>query len=198
MACAPSADSDQTGRTPGHPPSLIRVFAVRMKKPWVLSYALSAHRRLWSDWTDAQADLSLRWALCHFLGFVMRRLEWYVESYVATGMLIAAYSVKTRGVWIVMTTANLFIFATFARKEYSGKYISAKHRYYHMSRSTIKPTTWPVRSAKTPISLNIRPVWSLPCEHIAKTDHWLDAYLDLIVSGRTCYFVGLVVLPINY
>ena len=35
---APSADSDQ----PWHPPSLIRVFAVRMKKAWVLSYPLSA------------------------------------------------------------------------------------------------------------------------------------------------------------
>ena len=33
MACAPSEDSDQ----PGHPPSLIRVFAVRMKKAWVLA-----------------------------------------------------------------------------------------------------------------------------------------------------------------
>ena len=54
--CAPSEDSDQ----PGHPPSLIRVFAVRMKKAWVLSYPLSAQRRLWSDWADAQADLSLR------------------------------------------------------------------------------------------------------------------------------------------
>ena len=31
---------------PGHPPSLIRVFAVRMKKPWVLSYPLSAQRSL--------------------------------------------------------------------------------------------------------------------------------------------------------
>ena len=30
--CAPRDDSDQ----PGHPPSLIRVFAVRMKKAWVL------------------------------------------------------------------------------------------------------------------------------------------------------------------
>ena len=38
MACAPSEDSDQ----PGHPPGLIRVFAVRMKKPWVLIYLLSA------------------------------------------------------------------------------------------------------------------------------------------------------------
>ena len=71
MACAPSKDSDQ----PGHSPSLIRVFAVRMKKAWVLSYPLSAQRRLWSDWADAQADLSLRWAHSHFDGFVMRRLN---------------------------------------------------------------------------------------------------------------------------
>ena len=65
--CAPSEDSDQ----PGHPPSLIRVFAVRMKKHWALSYPLSTQRRLQSDWADAQADLSLRWAHTHFLGFVM-------------------------------------------------------------------------------------------------------------------------------
>ena len=55
--CAPSEDSDQ----PGHPPSLIRVFAVRMKKLCVLSYPLSAQQRLWSDSADAQDDdLSLR------------------------------------------------------------------------------------------------------------------------------------------
>ena len=65
--CASSEDSDQ----PGHLPSLIRVFAVRMKKAWVLSYPLSAERRLWSDWADAQADLSLQWAHTHFVGFVM-------------------------------------------------------------------------------------------------------------------------------
>ena len=35
--CAPRGDSDQ----PGHMPSLITVFAVRMKKPWILSYPLS-------------------------------------------------------------------------------------------------------------------------------------------------------------
>ena len=50
--CAASEDSDQ----PGHPPSLIRVFAVRMKKGWNLSYPLNmlnAQRRLWNvrDWT---------------------------------------------------------------------------------------------------------------------------------------------------
>ena len=72
-ACAPSEDSDQ----PGHPPSLIWVFAMRMKKAWVLSYPLSAQQRHWSDWADAQADLSLRWAHmqhCHFVGFFTRRL----------------------------------------------------------------------------------------------------------------------------
>ena len=71
MTYAPCEDSDQ----PGHPPSLIRVFAVHMKKTWVLSYPLSAQRRLWSDWADAQADLSHRWAHSHFVGFVMRRLK---------------------------------------------------------------------------------------------------------------------------
>ena len=43
-------------------PSLIRVFVVRMKNPWVLSCPLSAQRRLGSDLADAQADLSLPWA----------------------------------------------------------------------------------------------------------------------------------------
>ena len=76
MACAPSEDSDQ----PGHPPSLIRAFAVCMKKAWFLSYPLSAQRRLWSDWADAQADLSLRWAHSHFGGFVMRRLKMFLDT----------------------------------------------------------------------------------------------------------------------
>ena len=68
--CAPSEDSDQ----PGQPPSLTRVFAVRMRTAWVLSYPLSAQRRLWWDWANAQTDLSLRWAHSHIVGFVMRRL----------------------------------------------------------------------------------------------------------------------------
>ena len=70
LGCAPSEDSDQ----PGHPPSLIRVFTVRMKKAWVLSYPLSAQRRHWSDWADAQDDLSLRWAHMPFCWFVTMRL----------------------------------------------------------------------------------------------------------------------------
>ena len=74
--CAPSEDSDH----PGHSPSLIRVFAVRMKKHWVLSYPLSMQKRLWSDWADVQADLSLRWAHTHFVGFVMSQFKWVQVS----------------------------------------------------------------------------------------------------------------------
>ena len=42
-----------------HPPSPIRVLAIRMKNPWVLSYPLSTQRRLWS-W----AHMSFCW-FCH-------------------------------------------------------------------------------------------------------------------------------------
>ena len=54
MISAPSEDSDQ----PRHPPSLIRVFSVRMRFAWVLSYPLTAQRRLWWDWAADQANLS--------------------------------------------------------------------------------------------------------------------------------------------
>ena len=56
------------------------VFAVRMKKAWVLSYPLRAQRRLWSDQADAQADLSLCWAHSHFVGFVMLGLIWLTAT----------------------------------------------------------------------------------------------------------------------
>ena len=54
--------------------SFSRVFAVRMKKAWVLSYPFCAQRRLWSDWADAQADLSLRCAHRSFCLFCVKRL----------------------------------------------------------------------------------------------------------------------------
>ena len=52
LDCVPSGDSDQ----PGDPPCLIRGFTVHMKKAWVLTYPLSALRRLWSDWADAMVE----------------------------------------------------------------------------------------------------------------------------------------------
>ena len=57
-----------------------RVFTVRMKKAWVLSYPLRAQQRLWSDSVDAQADLSLLGAqsfcwFCHKVAQIIKRLE---------------------------------------------------------------------------------------------------------------------------
>ena len=99
MACAPSEDSDQ----PGPPPSLIRVFAVRINKAWVLSYPLRAQWSLWSDWADAQVDLSLHWAHMHFVGFVMWRLKYLV--------LLSTYRITHRSSsihrWVPKAILNL-------------------------------------------------------------------------------------------
>ena len=75
--CAPSEDSDQ----PGHPPSLISVFAVRMKKARVLSYPLSAQQRLirlggcpgWSE--SSLGAQSLCW-FCHVTAHVLLCALW--------------------------------------------------------------------------------------------------------------------------
>ena len=48
-----------------------------MKKAWVLSNQLSAQQRLWSDWADAQADLSLRWAHMPFCWFCHEVVQIY-------------------------------------------------------------------------------------------------------------------------
>ena len=98
MSFAPSKDSDQ----PGQPPILIRVFAVRMKKAWVLSYPMSAQRSLWSDWADAQAYLSLRWVHSHFASFVMSCLNWaasseFVSSSIPSWQILTAHAQPFRG-----------------------------------------------------------------------------------------------------
>ena len=47
-----------------------------------------AHSKDWSDWANAQADLSLRWAHSHFVGFVMTHLIFFqLSSRVYTAML---------------------------------------------------------------------------------------------------------------
>ena len=54
--CAPNEDSGQ----PRHPPSLIRVFAVCSVGSKGPKLSSCGQWRLWSEWADAQADLSLR------------------------------------------------------------------------------------------------------------------------------------------
>ena len=78
---APSEDSDQ----PGHTPSLNRVFALRMKKAWVLGYPMSAQRRLWSDWgwcpgwsESSLGTHSFCWfcqVAAHFMSLLLKRQQ---------------------------------------------------------------------------------------------------------------------------
>ena len=98
MACAPSEDSNQ----PRQPRCLIRIFAVNMKKAWVLSHPLSTQHRLWLDQQNgmwAQRRLKTFEAfctLCHTfifllkdgktaqnINFVLVSLELWVERCVA-------------------------------------------------------------------------------------------------------------------
>ena len=73
--CAPSEDSDQ----PGHPPSLIRVLAVRMKKLG----SLATHWAHSKDSDQSERMHRLIWVfagrICQFAGFVMRRLNCFFK-----------------------------------------------------------------------------------------------------------------------
>ena len=62
----PSEDSDQ----PGHPPSLIRVLVVYIKKVWIPSYPLNAQRRLIRlggspGWSESSLDAQWFCWFCH-------------------------------------------------------------------------------------------------------------------------------------
>ena len=106
MTCAPSEDTGQ----PGHPPSLIRIFAVSMKKAWVLSYPLSAQQSLWSDWEVAQADLSLRWVHMPFYWFCHEVAQNFQELQSSLSLLQDWLSTRVnwRG-WCAMYREILFL-----------------------------------------------------------------------------------------
>ena len=105
----PSKDSDQ----PGLPSSLNTVFAVRMKKAWDRSYPFSAQQRLWSDWADVQADLSLRWAALlvlswgdsnsiYILDNFLSKIIWaasseFVSSSIPSWQILTAHAQPIRG-----------------------------------------------------------------------------------------------------
>ena len=68
MACALSEDSD--------PPSLIKVFAVRLKKRGAIGFPVSTQRRLIR--LGAQTDLNLRWA--HSSGWFCRAAAQFSDN----------------------------------------------------------------------------------------------------------------------
>ena len=81
-----SEDSDQ----PGHSPSLIRVFTVHFIGSYEPNDSSCGRRRLWSDWADAQADLSLCWVHIYFVGFVVLRLEYFCHIFLQFLLFVLA------------------------------------------------------------------------------------------------------------
>ena len=72
--CAPSEDSDQ-------PQGIRPVWSESSLSAWRKLGSLATHwvqSEDWSDWADAQADLSLHWTHTHFVGFVM---SWLTLSF---------------------------------------------------------------------------------------------------------------------
>ena len=83
----------------------------------------------------------------------------------------------------------------------------------NMSWHMTKPIKWPVRPAKTQISLGIRPVWSESLLSAWRnigplTTYWVHSEdsdqtgqmprLIWVFAGRTCHFVGFLVWQLNY
>ena len=79
---ASSEDSNQ----PGHPPSLIRVLAVRMKKAWVLSYPLSAQ-----DETGRMPRLIWIFAGCTVTLLVLSCRGSYLDNTIQTSFTVFIY-----------------------------------------------------------------------------------------------------------
>ena len=172
--CAPSKDLDQ----PGHPSSLSAWRKLgSLATHWAHS-ALSAQQRLWSDWADAQADLSLHWAHTHFVGFVMSRL-----------ILI----LHRRILWITISRTRKGLQIT-TQNSWIGK---VKWAASCQNQQNVRP-------AKTQISLGICPVWSvfnvgmkkpLVLGFLLSTQRrlwsgWLMPQLVWVFVGRTGHFVG--------
>ena len=138
------------------------VFAVRMKKVWVLCYPFSAQQRRWSDWEDAQADLSLRWVHSHFVGFVMSRLACFWSIMASSHVVV--YWMLSRNVLFIFRSmsyagCSVCLYQILVIKQVwqlhfnpdkceviritnKPSIIDAKYTIHDMSCDMIKSTTW--------------------------------------------------------
>ena len=104
---------------------------IRMKKHWVLIYPLSAQRRLWSDWADAQVDLSLRCAHISFCWFCHETAHLYVCPAGVTFFLSFSFPLGVGGRLRIVIAASLdfsFNFFTTCRSAFLKSYSKMAHR----------------------------------------------------------------------
>ena len=146
MACPPSEDLDQ----PGRPPSLLRVFAVRMKKAWVLSYPLSEC----PGWSESSLGAQSFCWFCH---------EQYHFSF-SRDLMGAAHTGSGKTLAFLIPTVELLYNLKFMPR--NGK--DALKTLFLVSNVTwIWATSWEntfcyMRTTKAQISLRIRVGWSAP------------------------------------
>ena len=126
--CAPSEDSDQ----PGHPPSLIRVFADRMKKPG----SLAVH---WTHSEDSDRT-----------GQIIR-LIW-----VFVGRTLILWVLSCRGSFMQFERLSKLLHC-----KYNCTYTYTYHEIV-MSRAMRKCVLCNMRTTKAQISMRIRAVWLAP------------------------------------
>ena len=141
---APNEDSDQ----PGHPSSLIRVFAGRSMVSSGPKLPSCGQRRLWSDWADAQVDLRLRWALkpfcwfCHEAAHVILLQSWQFKTWLQLHRVWFTLRLVLESAGYSFPYANATIRVTFANRHLN--FVNYECRDYFQAKMLINSMYyWP-------------------------------------------------------
>ena len=108
-----------------------------VKKDWVLSYPLSAQRRLWSDWADARADLSSLGAhsfcwFCHVVAHIPFKVMDYMPIVFLSTQCIIGYldTVYTLHAYFFVLIWILYIFSHNNKKKSGFEYVINRLRHW--------------------------------------------------------------------
>ena len=137
--------------------SLMRIFAVHIKKHAVLRFPVSALERLWPDSAGTQTDLILVGRTCHFVVFscsVSVSIAYQPTSFFSGS---SKYCLRSTSVSPGLGVTRIGSLGQFRHPSFkawggAGRHVNNKlfqAKQAHRSRSMTKPTKWPVRPAKT-------------------------------------------------
>ena len=88
------------------------------------------HSEDWSDWADAQADLNLRWAHTHFVGFVMSYLIWWLHhSWLISHSVFELPHDKTNK--MTVRPANLGICPVWSKSSLCAQWVAKDSSFLH-------------------------------------------------------------------
>ena len=160
-----------------------------MKKAWVLSYPLSAQRRLWSDWADAQADLSLCRAhmpfcwFCHEAAQIINYVLGYWFSFRLRFHKLFLFFFFFSTFWLINNWANS------CQNQRNGICTQRRLR-----------SAW--ASAQSDQLLCAQWVAKDPrCHHADSEDSDQTGRMPRLIwvfTGSTCHFAGFVMRRLNY